>query len=258
MVFEKRRVAWNKGKPMSDAQKLKISSSKKGMVSWNKGIPMSAETKQKMSIAMSNPSPETRLKMSIARLGTHHSPETIKKLSLSHMGISTNKGIPLSEERKRKIRESTKIATNTQEFRANQSIRSKKMWADPIFKDNQIKIIKEVHNRPDVIKNHARAYAHRPHKNTDIEIILEKLINSLNIKYESQKYTQFGVPDFFVQPNICIFADGNYDHTRPNKIEKDKKQTQNLENIGYIVYRFWGSDIKKHPEKILNELKLIY
>jgi hypothetical protein len=201
MVFKKGQVAWNKGKPpsdeqkekqssvmkgrpahnkgipMSDAQKLKISLSKKGTVSWNKGIAMSDETKQKLSTAMANPSPETRQKMSLARLGTHHSPETIKKLSLSHTGISTNKGIPLSEERKIKIRESMKITANNQEFRDNQSIRSKKMWADPVFKDNQIKIIKEVHNRPDVIKNHARAYAHRPHKNTDIEIILEKLLN---------------------------------------------------------------------------------
>ena len=43
------KTAWNKGIPMSQEMKLRISNTKKGKVPWNKGIPMSQETKEKIS-----------------------------------------------------------------------------------------------------------------------------------------------------------------------------------------------------------------
>jgi very-short-patch-repair endonuclease len=267
------QVAWNKGLTKETDIRLEqygkkgsLTKKSQNLTSWNKGKHMSNETKTKLSNSMkllySDPEfynkiveiankPEVRKAKSKALKGLKRSEVAIKNISESQ------KGKILSEEHKLKIKKSTKIATNTQKFHEKRSKLSKEMWSNPVFKDRQIKIIKEVHNRPDVIKHHAFAYSHRPHKNTDIEIILENMLKSLNIIYESQKYTPFGVPDFFIQPNICLFADGNYDHTRPNKIEKDKKQTQNLENIGYVVFRFWGSDLKKHPEKILDELRKI-
>lgn len=48
--------------------------------------PMSEETKRKLSIALSNPSEDTREKMRQAKLGSRHSEETKARMSASHMG----------------------------------------------------------------------------------------------------------------------------------------------------------------------------
>ena len=92
----------NKGKPMSEEQKRKISESKKnisdetrkkmseshkGKPAPNKGKPMSEEQKKKISEALKNISDETR-----------------KKMSESHKGKpAPNKGKPMSEEQKKKL-----------------------------------------------------------------------------------------------------------------------------------------------------------
>lgn len=47
----KGRVSWNKGIPMSESAKLKLSESKVGRNGWNKGIPMSDMAKLKSSIS---------------------------------------------------------------------------------------------------------------------------------------------------------------------------------------------------------------
>lgn len=72
---------WNKGKSMSDEQKLQISEtlkrkgiippSRKGMTAWNKGLPTGEETKAKISSTLSGRtlSEETREKMSKSRKG---------------------------------------------------------------------------------------------------------------------------------------------------------------------------------------------
>lgn len=49
-------------------------------------VPMSEETKRKLSIALSNPSEDTREKMRQAKLGSRHSEETKARMSASHMG----------------------------------------------------------------------------------------------------------------------------------------------------------------------------
>ena len=82
-----------------------------------------------------------------------------------------------------------------------------------------------------------------------------------------------GQPDIFVEPNICIFADGDYWHGWlylqgedfskqkkfnnvyfENKIRRDVIVTERLREEGYTVRRFWEHEIKKDPEKCLQEI----
>ena len=77
--------AWNKGVPMTEEQKLKISETRKGTHAWNKGKPLSDETKQKISNTLK---------------GKPLSDETKQKMKGR---LSPNKGKPMTEEQKLKI-----------------------------------------------------------------------------------------------------------------------------------------------------------
>ena len=128
----KGKPSHNKGKPMSEEQKKKMSESqkgkhhseetkkkmsisRKGRTSPNKGKMMSEETKKKISESLkgrtapnkgTHISEETKKKISEAQKGTHISEETKKKISESL------KGKPKSEEHKKKLSESIKGKPN--------------------------------------------------------------------------------------------------------------------------------------------------
>lgn len=110
------RVAWNKGIPVSEAARDKMSrgmknkwkdpeyrahmsSSLKGKPAWNKGRRMSDETREKMRQAKLNHpvSRETRQKMSLARRGKSLSPEAAERVSAQLTGK------PKSDEHKAAI-----------------------------------------------------------------------------------------------------------------------------------------------------------
>jgi group I intron endonuclease len=61
------------------------------------GSKTSPETLRKLSLALKNPSDETRLKMSLAQRGKTHTEETRLKISLGHTGLKH------SDEAKRKM-----------------------------------------------------------------------------------------------------------------------------------------------------------
>ena len=104
------------------------------------------------------------------------------------------------------------------------------------------------------------------------EIPLQKLLKENNIKFEKHKPI-LGQPDIFIEPNICIFADGDYWHANPKfyksdspilssrgkkpayKIwEKDEKINQKLIQKGYNILRLWEEEIKNNPEKCLQKI----
>ena len=92
----------NKGRKLTEEQKIKISKTHKGKSTWNKGKkcePLSEEHKKKISESEKGRkfSEETKRKISKALTGKHLSEETKMKLS------KLNKGKKLSEETKRKM-----------------------------------------------------------------------------------------------------------------------------------------------------------
>lgn len=87
------------GHTVSEEARKRIGDAHKGKPSWNKGIPMSEETKRKLSES----------KKGQRHFGHKHSEETKHKISESHKGRSNYcKGIPKSEEHKRKLSEARK------------------------------------------------------------------------------------------------------------------------------------------------------
>lgn len=92
---------------------------------------------------------------------------------------------------------------------------------------------------------------HQKTKNTNIEMILKEWLSSNNIAFTFQYPTGISLVDFFILPNICLFADGDYWHNKQK--EKDKRQTKQLEELGYQVIRLKGSEILKgvRPTEIL-------
>lgn len=149
-------IPWNKGIPMTEEFKKKISEGKKGKVTNRRYEKLTEEHRKKLSEAkMGKPSPrkgsrhtdeakgkisekltgrvipeETREKMSIARKGMKQSNESINKRILANTGkkrsqdvkdrlSELNKGKKLSEETKRKMSESRKGMIFTEERRLN-------------------------------------------------------------------------------------------------------------------------------------------
>lgn len=98
---KKGSIPWNKGIPMSDSSKEKLSKAKLGQKAWNKGKPMSDETKKKLSLVRKGrPSPWK---------GKTHSPESREKIRLAKLGKpSPKKGIPVSLEIRERMSEGRK------------------------------------------------------------------------------------------------------------------------------------------------------
>ncbi len=91
-------------------------------------------------------------------------------------------------------------------------------------------------------------------KDTDIEILLENWLKENNIAYKKQEIIEnLTIVDFFIPPNICLYADGDYWHDFERTKIKDIEQTNTLTERGYVVYRLKGSEIKNgvRPDEIL-------
>jgi len=93
-------------------------------------------------------------------------------------------------------------------------------------------------------------------KETSIELKLEQWLKDNNIQFEKQKRIKnISIVDFFIKPNICLYADGNYWHNLPNAIKRDRKQEKELKKQNYEVIRLWEKDINKgiRPTQLLRK-----
>ncbi|NMJ87857.1 MAG: DUF559 domain-containing protein [Thaumarchaeota archaeon] len=136
----------------------------------------------------------------------------------------------------------------------------------------------------------ARANQKLPVKYTKPEIIPQEICKDAEIEFITHKpfklnnyelhNTRMHNVDIFIEPNICLFADGDYWHANPNpyrvsrtrlhaeikpdevlvtsskkkKIakvirERDDGITRDLESQGYTVLRFWESELLFDKEK---------
>lgn len=121
-------------------------------------------------------------------------------------------------------------------------------------------------------KDRSKCMSHIRSKNTGIEKTIFSLLNKNKIHYKKH-YNIFGKPDIaFPTLKIAVFLDSDYWHgwnfprwkSRlpkkywQDKIEnnrrRDKKNFAKLRYRGWKVIRFWGHQIKKTPEKCVNEI----
>lgn len=86
-----------------------------------------------------------------------------------------------------------------------------------------------------------------PKRDTSIEIALQSELIKRNIKFRKHKpILEICQPDIFVNPNICIFADGDYWHNLEKVKQRDKRINRVLRKNGFIVLRFSGSEIRNN------------
>lgn len=88
-------------------------------------------------------------------------------------------------------------------------------------------------------------------KPSKLELKFKEILKNLNIEFTEQAKLP-GTPDFFIEPNICIFIDGCWYHACPEhwpdgnpKRAKDLdfNNTKRLTEEGYLVLRFWEHDL---------------
>ena len=113
-------------------------------------------------------------------------------------------------------------------------------------------------------------------KDSGIEVLLRLALYHKGYRYRKNYSKVFGHPDVvFTKEKIAVFCDSEFWHgydwenrktdfkSRRDfwipKIERNMKRdnevTARLENEGYIVLRFWGKQIKKELEAVVNEIE---
>jgi len=303
MSFKKGSVPWNKGKK---GMQVAWNKGKKGMqVGWNKGKHLSDETKKKLSIANKGKkqSAETIKKRVDANKGFKHSDKTKKQLSESKKGKKNPMyGKHPSEQTRKKMRgripwnKGTKgiMKSNSGSFKKGRkhshSIKtreklseSKKGKKNPMYgkthdvsEDTRRKIsdkAKIIQNLPERREFQRKKRLHQvfPPKDTKIEKILQDGLRRNKINFEKHKPI-LGQPDLFIEPDVCIFADGDYWHGWKylqgqnftgkvfhneyfqSRIQNDQKISRQLNQQGYKVLRFWEHEIIDDKEKCIQKI----
>ncbi len=208
---------------------------KKGDVPWNKGKHFSEKSKEKMRLAhLGVPlSKEHRRKISLGRKGKSFphkghiiSYETAKKISKALLGNQNPKGRIVSQETREKLRRANSGKTHSE--KTKQKLRELRLRQ--IF----------------------------PKKDTSIEIAIQKELDRRDIIY--QKHVPVcGTcqPDIvFPELKIAVFCDGYYWHTKDeHAIEKDIYQNRVLTEAGWMIIRFWESEIKSRLYHCVDEIE---
>lgn len=97
--------------------------------------------------------------------------------------------------------------------------------------------------------------------NTSIEIALQKGLSLKGVTFETQRTIylpgrtrRLTIPDIFIEPNICVYTDGDYWHRLPGNPEKDALSTSKLLAEGYIVLIFWEKEINKNLDACISKI----
>jgi len=255
---------------------------------YQQGKPLSEEVKVKISNALLGykRSKKTIRKISQSKRG-YKNPNFGK--STWNKGMTANTDARVKEYTKNvstNIKNAWKdpnSAFNSKKYRNSLSKRYKLKWKDKEFRKQMKKIqssyeyIKKQRNakllyyknNPAVIESIRRKSAKQifPRKNTSLEKRLYNIIRELKIPFKKQQRILNCRPDAVIKSKkIAIFADGTFWHGHPSifsendklrglktagKVwEKDAKQINELENIGYKVLRFWESDLLYMPNEV--------
>ncbi len=111
-------------------------------------------------------------------------------------------------------------------------------------------------------------------KNTTIELLLRRELWKRGFRYRVNDKTIFGKPDIvFYKQKIAIFCDSEFWHGKKylegerfktnadfwetkirRNIERDREVNDKLKSEGWIVLRFWGSEIKYDLESCIQQI----
>ena len=113
-------------------------------------------------------------------------------------------------------------------------------------------------------------------KDTKAELLLRKALWHKGLRYRKNVKSLPGTPDIvFTKQKIAVFVDGDFWHARGHKdkpgeqvatnkefwrkkladnVERDRFVNDALLEQGWLVLRFWESDVKKDLNKCVNEV----
>ena len=223
---ERRGVAaHNKGKPMSEEQKAKLSEIKKGgKLSEEQKTKMSASQKKRHAEAGGDAvSPEGRRRIGEARKGHVKSPETLRKMSLAMQGRPS----PMEGQK------------HTPEALEKMSKKKLEEWAN-LSEEERAKRLKRLQDsNQDIIVS-------------KIENFYAQSLDAQGITYERQKHIGWYRVDFYIpSENRIVEVAGCYWHCceqcghadkHPGFREADEKRYAYLRRKGYIVDVVWEHD----------------
>jgi len=185
-----------------------------------------------------------------------------------------------------KLWKDPKSNMNTIETNAKRRAKAIAQWEDPVIRARCIAAIKKGKQNPKAIahlkkvlntpkhkalKRQQRLHQIFPKKDSKPEKILQAELIKRNIQFKKH-VPLIGQPDIFIEPNICIFADGDYWHANPAKYKGtdlligntlakdkwnyDKSINKKLRNQNYNVIRFWEKEIKRDIKSIVDKLEI--
>lgn len=210
-------------------------------------------------------SQELRERLSTISKGRRHTPEEIQKQ------IKAQIGHYFTDETRRKISISNTGKTRSLETRLKISLIQKGKKLTELHKQKLSLAFKGRKLKPETIEKIriARLQQQLPVKDTTIEKILQAKLKEWGITFGTHKAI-VGQPDIFIEPNICIFCDGDYWHGNPKLYSdnhvitknqtalqirrKDSEVNAMLEVRGYKVIRFWECDIRKEPDSCVRSI----
>ena len=113
-------------------------------------------------------------------------------------------------------------------------------------------------------------------KNTKAEVLLRKMLWHQGIRYRKNYKTLPGTPDIAITKyKIAIFVDGDFWHARGHEakpgeqiqtnkafwskklnrnVERDKDVNQALLELGWLVLRYWDSDVNKNCDACVEDI----
>lgn len=113
-------------------------------------------------------------------------------------------------------------------------------------------------------------------KNTKAEVLLRKTLWQRGVRYRKNYDKIPGKPDIAIMRcRIAIFVDGDFWHARHHQdspgeqvrsnpefwrkklkanVERDKEVNEILTSMGWLVMRFWETDIKKDPDSCADKI----
>lgn len=207
---------------------------------------------------------ESRLKQRQTVCGRKRGPiseEWRKKLVMSHLGLTRSKESCLKQA---KTLTGRKRKPFTEEHKKHICEARKKQKMKPCSEETRRKIGEANKGKtPSVEARKMRSIAQiknfnliKTFKNTDIEKKIAKELTERGIIYKQNEPIQnIANVDFFIpKGNIIIECDGDFWHKLPGIPEKDATKTHKLTELGYQVFRFWGSEIHQSPKMCVDKV----
>jgi very-short-patch-repair endonuclease len=158
-------------------------------------------------------------------------------------------------ERARKISEALTGVPHSKERTIKTNASIKKAWENEELRERQ---------RENILD---RFFNKKKNEPSNLELIFCNILDSLKIQYQFQYELKHRLFDFkLVNHNILIEVDGDFYHCNPNKhpfpiyqsqkttIKNDLVKNKLAKDNGFVLLRFWESDINERPTQVVSEL----